>query len=122
MPNRLSRLSSQWPPSPTAILKAVLTAAAAIGVSVMSWLVLESISSKQVAALNSAGLKVVREQSAGIADRVDAHEVHDRKIDEALHGINLTQQRLADMLAHHESDIEEIKDDARQRRRRRDDR
>ena len=121
MPNRLSRLSSQWPPSPTAVLKAVLAVAATVGLSMMSWLVLESISSQVVQAKHGANIEAVRVSTAGIEAKVAEHEVHDRKIDEALHGINLTQQRLADMLAHHDADIEEIKDEARHRRRRRDD-
>lgn len=116
--NTITRLSSQWPPSPTSVLKGVLTAGAAIAVSVVSWLGMAQISSQVMQAQNAMAIETTKIAVAETATKVAELGEHNEKVADALHGINLTTQRLADMLARHETDLQELRNDARARRRR----
>lgn len=116
----ITRMSkSEWPPSAPTVLKAVLTVVAGVSVAVMSWLTLSQISSQVVQAQMTVEVQAMRVTVVENKDKVGALVSHDAKIDESIHGINLTTQRLTDMLARHDADIDEIKDDAKDERRRR---
>lgn len=115
----IERLSkSQWPPSPASVLNGVLTLVAAIAVSVVSWLAMSQISSQVLQAQNAQAIQTAQAAVAEVSKKGDDLAKHNRKIDETQHGINLTLQRLTDMVARHDADIDELREDARDDRRR----
>lgn len=118
----IERLSSQWPPKASSVLSGVLTAGAAIAVSVVSWLGMAQISSQVLQAQNAQAIATTKVVVSDTATKVDDLAKHDARVAaetaSALNGINLTTQRLADMLARHEADIQEMRADARAQRRR----
>lgn len=116
--DRLSRLSSQWP-SAQSVLKTVGGILFSVFVGGASYLFGFTSSSQVLLSEHTMSIKAVQSDVAGNATKIDRAEEHGRKIAEALHGINLTTQRLTDMVARHESDIDEIKSDAKDDRRRR---
>ncbi len=112
-------MPSQWPPSAHSVLKVVGAIAGAAFVSMTSWLLMSHISSQVLQAQNAQAIETVQAAVKGNAAKHDDAEARGRKLDEVVHGINLTAQRLADMIARHESDIDEIKSDMKSDRRRR---
>lgn len=105
-------MTSQWPPSAHSVLKVLGFGLCAAITSVGSWVLLSHISSQVVQAKNTQAIQTVQIAVAGNDER-------SRKMEEMLHGINLTTQRLTDMAARHDTAILEIKSDQRIARRRR---
>ena len=108
------------PPLPrpdNGIKTAVVAAFFGALVSTAAWAVATLTSGQVAQARNAQAIDTVKVAAADNASTLDRYSAHHSKIDEALHAINLTSQRLADMLAHHEAALEELKADGRRRRR-----
>lgn len=114
----VTRMSaSQWPPTPQSVLKFVLGAFFAALCSLTAWLLISQVASQVLQAQNADAIQVAQTAVTVVAKDVDELGQHDEKIDQAIHGINLTSQRLSDMIARHDADLHDIKDDLKDERR-----